>query len=270
MKGSFCSWEEAVCWLRGQPDQRELVRACFYDDPLEEAAHRYFLSSEWCAIHKLLSALRGGESLDVGAGRGISSYALAREGWRVTALEPDSSDVVGAGAIRALAAGGNLPIQVVQEWGEDLPFDDESFDLVFCRQVLHHAVDLPRFCQEIARVLKPGGTLVAIREHVVSKEEDLDKFLHDHPLHGLYGGENAYLLKEYVGAIEGAGIRLGLILNPFASDINLYPQTQVEIRKNLARKYHLPEWLVSRRMVTWLGQINRTPGRLYSFVGEKI
>ena len=47
--------------------------------------------------------LQRGQALDVGAGRGIASYALAREGFTVTVLEPDDSHLVGAGAIRSLA-----------------------------------------------------------------------------------------------------------------------------------------------------------------------
>jgi ubiquinone/menaquinone biosynthesis C-methylase UbiE len=41
----------------------------------------------------------------------------------------------------------------------ELPFDDESFDLVLGHAVLHHLPDLPRAFSEFERVLKPGGTL---------------------------------------------------------------------------------------------------------------
>jgi 2-polyprenyl-3-methyl-5-hydroxy-6-metoxy-1,4-benzoquinol methylase len=95
------SWEASVRWLKAQPEQAELVRSCFFDDPLCTAADRYRHSAEWVAVRSLLGDSRG-RALDVGSGRGISAYALARDGWQTTALEPDPSPEVGAGAIRQL------------------------------------------------------------------------------------------------------------------------------------------------------------------------
>ena len=165
---SRMSWEGAVAELKRQPDAEELVKACFYDDPLIEAAQRYWQSTEWQSVRSYLPS-RPGTALDVGSGRGISAYALARDGWQVTALEPDSSHSVGAGAIRTLAQDSGLAIDVTQTWGEELPFASASFDLVHCRQVLHHARDLGQLCRQIGRVLKPGGVFVATREHVISR-----------------------------------------------------------------------------------------------------
>jgi hypothetical protein len=83
------SWEEAVLWLKAQPDQNDLIKACFYDDPLQSAAERYYQSTEWLALRKVLPQV--GRVLDIGSGRGISAYAFAKDGWRVDALEPNGS-----------------------------------------------------------------------------------------------------------------------------------------------------------------------------------
>src|SRR4051812_17248898 len=110
---SQMTWEQAVDWLIQQPGSEVLVKACFYDDPLIDAATRYWQSTEWRAVRDLLPATPG-KALDIGAGRGISSYALARDGWNVTALEPDPSEKVGAGAIRKLANEADLKIEIAQ------------------------------------------------------------------------------------------------------------------------------------------------------------
>ena len=263
------TWEEAVEQLKRDPACRELVNSCYYDDPLIAAAERYSQSSEWRAAKAFFPEVRG-TALDIGAGRGISSYAMALDRWQVTALEPDASAIVGAGAIRALAAEAHLPITVVQTWGEELPFPDETFDVVHCRQALHHARHLVNLCREIGRVLKPGGVLVALREHVISKQADLAVFLEEHPLHRFYGGERAYLLHEYTGAIEGAGIRVTRMLNPLQSDINLFPSTVQELKARWARRLKLPsaKWIPDAALAA-RGAMSNAPGRLYSFIGRK-
>ena len=267
--GKNITWEEAVLWLKGQPDQAELVRSCFFDDPLIDAAERYYRSTEWQAVRSLLPK-PDGKALDLGAGRGISSYALAKDGWKTTALEPDKSDIVGAGAIRSIAKEAGLNITVKETWGEKLPFKDGTFNCVHGRQVLHHAKDLRKFCSEVNRVLNTGGVFIATREHVISRREDLEIFLEKHPLHRLYGGENAYLLDEYISAIQDSGIKLTHILNPFQSDINLFPET-IETLKALASgrvRFPFPK-LIPDFLFGLLGNLFNAPGRLYTFVGRK-
>jgi SAM-dependent methyltransferase len=263
------TWEQSVLWLKQQPGQEELVKACFYDDPLLAAAQRFHACTEWRAIQKLLGPARG-KALDLGSGQGISAFALAKDGWVTMALEPDPSQIVGAGAIRRLAAEANLRINVVETWGETLPFENAIFDLVHVRQVLHHARDLKQLCSEIGRVLKPGGRVLATREHVLSRREDLDTFLSNHPLHSLYGGENAFLKEEYLDALQSAGIRITKVFNPLESDINLYPETQHGVKTRMARRLHLPSAsFVPDALLSWRGSRMNDPGRLYTFFGFK-
>ncbi len=265
------SWEEAVLWLKKQPDQQNLVRACFYDDPPSKSAERFYCSTEWQAVRKLLASLTCGRVLDIGAGRGISSYAFARDGWSVTALEPDSSDVVGVGAIRQVIQP-ELNITVVEERGEQLPFAENFFDLVYGRAVLHHADDLPAFCREASRVLKPGGAFLFTREHVLSKKEDLQLFFETHALHHLYKGEHAYLLTDYVEAITSAGLKVDQVLEPFASDINLFPSCQDALVREIKVRFRfpVPRWFIQRVTIRKMNRDDNTPGRLFSFFGSKM
>ena len=277
----FLTWEDAVSWLRQQPEQADLVRDCYYDSPLIDAAGRYAASEEWKSLRAWLG-LCNGRALDVGAGRGIASFALARDGFEVTALEPDPSDLVGAGAIRGLAQQADLPIEVCEAVSEQLPFDDDSYEVVFARAVLHHSRDLDQACREYFRVLKPGGYLVAIREHVISKDADLDQFLAAHPLHNLYGGEHAYRLDRYLRAIESAGLVVEALIGPWDSAVNYAPRSLSELKSELSHRLGRgipplcksidavlqvkPIWRVITRL---LNRIDNRPGRHYSFIARK-
>ncbi|HEY9632641.1 MAG TPA: class I SAM-dependent methyltransferase [Coleofasciculaceae cyanobacterium] len=280
MNAKLLTWEEAVQWLREQPDKQELVRYCYYDDPLELAAERFSNSEEWLALKELLGKHIPGKVLDLGAGRGISSYAFAKAGCSVTALEPDPSRLVGAKAIQSLADSTQLPIEIIQEYGETLPFQDNTFDIVYGRAVLHHARDLTQLCKEAARVLKPGGVFIGTREHVISQKEDLQLFFESHALHSLYGGENAYLLQEYTDAIQASGLKLKKVLGPLESAINYAPMTQGEFQANvkfwLAQRTgeKIASCLASTRAIQqfygwYASQKSNSPGRHYSFIAVK-
>lgn len=258
------TWEEAVILLKSQESQRQLVEDCYFDDPIEQSAERFYHSSEWKAVSSLISNISKGLALDVGTGRGISSYALAKDGWQVVALEPDASELIGCGAIKKLAEISNLPIEIFQSNGEKMPFENEKFDLVYGRQVLHHANDLSLFCKEAYRVLKPGGKAVFTREHVISNSKQLNKFLQGHPLHNLYGGENALKLNAYLSALHNSGLVIAQIIKPFSSDINLFPLS----KEKLKHRTKLPFFLIELAL-HFFNLAYKQPGRLYSFICYK-
>jgi SAM-dependent methyltransferase len=274
------TWEDAVRWLREQPGREDIVRDAYYDDPLSAAAERYWRSNEWQAVRDIIGT-GPGDALDAGAGRGIASYALAKDGFTVTALEPDPSDLVGGGAIRALAMATWLPITVEEKLSERLPFADNSFDVIFARAVLHHIADLPAAMREFHRVMRPGAVFVAAREHVISDASELSAFFDSHPLHHRYGGENAHPLHVYQDAIRQGGLILERTIGSLDSPINYGPQTTAQVNQRIAAQA-VPVASLRPAAAVLLGlpgigallrkaasKIDRRPGRHASFVGRK-
>lgn len=94
-------------------------------------------------LYDLVEAMqlpRGARVIDVGCNDGRHTRALAeRFGFDVVGVDPLAEPPNVAGVV------------------EDLPFADESFDLVWCRDMLSHIADLPRAFAEMRRVLRPGG-----------------------------------------------------------------------------------------------------------------
>lgn len=267
-------WESAVRRYRAAATVDD-VRANYFDLPVQQAAERFYASAEFAATRACVRR-SAGRLLDIGAGQGVSAYAWARAGWEVTALEPDPSREVGAGAIAGLAAPS---VPVVRAIAEAMPFADASFDVVYARQVLHHSRALPALMREVARVLKPGGTLCTVRDHVADDAAQREAFLAAHPLHRDYGGEWAYAVNEYVDAARGAGLQLRQSWGPEESIINYYPGTPEELvarQQQVARLTWQPfgRWLAwlpafRRYAVTRAQRRHRLPGRLYSFVFER-
>jgi SAM-dependent methyltransferase len=244
------SWESAVQEFRSDPSNAISVKQNYFDVGVAQAAARYAKSSEYRAISRILG--RGtGRALDVGAGRAVTAYALARSGWHVTAIDPDASGDVGVGAVRQLIGVRPGALTAVLADGEHLPFADRSAELVFGRQVLHHLVDLEAGLAEVARVLRRSGRALFVREHVADDDVQLKAFLADHPLHQMYGGEHAYPLDRYLSAFGAAGLTVTHVYGPLDSMVNFYPGSRVRRIAKLALK-----------------MTSREPGRLYSFLAE--
>ena len=92
--------------------------------------------------------------LEVGPGRGETAEWIAREtGAEVVAIDQSERMVELTRARGIDARVGDV---------QDLPFEDETFDCVVAAWMLYHVADLERGLAEIARVLRPGGRLVAV------------------------------------------------------------------------------------------------------------
>jgi SAM-dependent methyltransferase len=220
------TWEETIIYIRQQPAFKELLEKAYFEEDLPLNIERFRYSEEFFATLQLIQQYQpqGKKILDIGCGNGISSIAFALNGYQVTAVEPDSSQTIGAGAIRQLVQHYQLSnVEVFEAFAEDIQFPDQSYDIVYVRQAMHHAYDLDKFVVECARVLKKGGILVTIRDHVVFGEADKQWFLECHPLQKYYGGENAFSPTEYKNAMQKAGLDVLKELKHYDSVINYFP-----------------------------------------------
>jgi 2-polyprenyl-6-hydroxyphenyl methylase/3-demethylubiquinone-9 3-methyltransferase len=95
--------------------------------------------------------------LEVGCGGGILSEEIARMGFLTTGIDPSEQSL---NIAISHAKESNLKIKYEKGAGENLPFPDNSIDMVLCCDVLEHVRDLPKVISEISRVLKIGGIFI--------------------------------------------------------------------------------------------------------------
>ncbi len=91
--------------------------------------------------------------LDVGSGQGRFVAACHILGHRAIGIEPSDQALSVA---KQLSEYLSVPINIIQGTCEDIPFDDETFDIVHANSVIEHVKDLDKCLSEIFRVLKPG------------------------------------------------------------------------------------------------------------------
>ena len=122
----------------------------FYDDVYQRGAEIPRTSKQYAI--DCVPAGGGLFILDVGCGSGANSAQLAAKGHRLVGVDFSQA------AIEKYQARGFQGRVADIESGLD--FDDASFDLVFCSEVIEHMQSPSQVVAEMRRVLKPGGALV--------------------------------------------------------------------------------------------------------------
>ena len=150
---------------------------------------RYFLDVEhrYTKSHKLVREaagdLTGKRILDIGCSRGMLLERFRRyedvEFWAIE-LEPESREIASARGIEAEAHQINVYVRP-RAAARACRFRRESVDVVLAAEIIEHIVDTQGFVAEIARVLRPGGTVLFSTPNILWWKYRLDLLLGRYP-----------------------------------------------------------------------------------------
>ena len=134
--------------------------ASCHDDGWKRTANRDMLPNDPTTparkqlLHRYLNDLpQGSRVLDYGCGRGEFTDYLATLGFRVAGVD-----------LSALAIEFNRrdfpALEFVQLEQDHVPLPDQSFDAIWCSEVIEHVYDVHAIFAEFARLLRVGGRLI--------------------------------------------------------------------------------------------------------------
>jgi len=168
----------------------------FFDEIVK---NRYEVYAPWMKDTFKFEQYRGKKVLEVGVGVGTDHLELAKAGAILTGIDITSKSIELTKKNLELH-GYNSNLLVAD--AEDLPFENNSFDIVYSFGVLHHVPNTQKAIDEIYRVLKPKGKAVISLYHKNSLFFWMFVFLSDYLIRGKFRKTS---LKERISAIEYGG-----------------------------------------------------------------
>ena len=145
-----------------------------------------------------------GRLIDVGCGTG-NGLLIFHERFGVSGVGVDVSDGM-LEIARAKMDGRNLPIEMHQIDGESLPFEENTFDAGISFEVLEHTPNPAQLLRELARVVKPGGTVIVTTPNTLW--EPVHWFAAKTGLHHSEGPHRDVSRREILDGLRAAGLRV--------------------------------------------------------------
>ena len=106
-------------------------------------------------LREVVVACHPARVLEIGCGTGAFARSVLDELPDVQYVATDAADSM-------VAATRALGVAAQRVDAQSLPFDDDAFDVAVAAWMLYHVGDLDATLAQLRRVLRPGGTLVAV------------------------------------------------------------------------------------------------------------
>jgi SAM-dependent methyltransferase len=152
-------WNRNVCHVSFIKTPESGSRAFFEEAEALRYRYHYHLLP---LFDQLAQQYHGGRLLEVGCSMGTDLLQLARRGFQVTGIDLTEAGIELAKQRFALYA---FAVDLRVGDAENLAFEDATFDVVYSFGVLHHTTDTEQAVREIWRVLRGGGTAIAMLYH---------------------------------------------------------------------------------------------------------
>jgi ubiquinone/menaquinone biosynthesis C-methylase UbiE len=164
-------------------------------------AHNPLMRAEQRVMLEHWPAVSGKRVLDLAAGTGRYSRLLA---------ETRAADIIAVDFCAPMLTGVSVAQRVCATMMQ-LPFKDGTFDVVISGLALGHATDVNAWMREVARVLKPGGTLLYSDFHPEAARMSLTRSFSDKNQRTWTVPHRCYDVSSQTGAAAAADLSIDII-----------------------------------------------------------
>lgn len=179
----------------------------------------------------IMDRIPPGEFLDLGATQGGLIERMMGGGWIACGVDINPENV-------AACTAKGLDVRLCDLSVDALPFENERFELIFAGEIIEHLVDTDKFLQDLARCLKPNGSLIITTPNLASFENRMRLIF------GIYPEWVDWCTTEGVGHVRAYTVKIlkrQLVMHGF-DILTVLGSFVPYLPRAIMSKYRLPEF----------------------------